>query len=376
MLQLMALFRIRYFLFLSAFFLWLLMSVLLTSCQEDPAYVKPTYQDLIEAVYSTVTVEPQDYYTVYPAVSGLITQSMVEEGDSVAVGTNLFQLDNSQPKISSDIARLSLETARETYRGDATILKEIAENISSARLRLKHDSLNFVQQQRLWQQNIGSQQLLDDRRLAYEVSRNDLDRLTNNYTRTQRDLERQLASARNSYTISTINQADFTVKSQRKGKVYAIFREIGEAVNPQIPLATIGSATDFVLLLKVDEVDISRVQVGQKVVVLLDAYGEEVFLARVTRISPSMDARSQTFAVEARFTQAPTQLYNGLTGEASIIIREKRKALVLPTAYISKNNEVHTDSGLVKVETGLTNLTFTEILAGVDTATVIYETAQ
>jgi len=372
----MALFKISYFLFLPVFFHGLWMSVLLTSCQEEAAYVKPTYQDINEAVYSTVTVEPQGYYTVYPAVAGIITQRLVEEGDAVERGSTLFQLDNSQPKISSDIARLSLETARETYRGDATLLKEIAENISSARLKLKNDSLNFVQQQRLWQQNIGSQQLLDDRRLAYEIARNELDQLTNNYTRTQRDLERQLASARNSYTISTINQADFTVKSQRKGKVYEIFREIGEAVNPQVPLASIGSATDFVLRLKVDEVDISRVQVGQKVAVLLDAYGEEVFLAKVTQISPSMDERSQTFAVEALFIQAPTRLFNGLTGEASIIIQEKKKALVLPTVYISKNSEVKTDSGLVKVKTGLANLIYTEILSGVDTSTLIYETAQ
>jgi multidrug efflux pump subunit AcrA (membrane-fusion protein) len=342
-------------------------------CQEEKHGIKAQYNDITEAVYSTVRIEPRDFYSVYPSVSGIIENRNIEEGDTVKKNDVLFQLVNNQSIINSENAKLQFQLAQETFSGDAAILKEIEEFIQSARLKLKNDSLNYEKQKRLWDQNIGTKQQVIERQLAYELAQNELAQLNNSYNRTKTELENKLKSAKNSYRISTITKSDFTIKSSMDGRVYQIHKEIGEAVNPQTALAQIGSADDFVLILLIDEVDISKVYVDQDVVVTLDAYPNKIFQAKVEKIASSMDIRSQTFEVEAAFVNPPDRLFNGLTGEGNIVIQKKKKTLTLPSTYISPEDKVLTDEGWMPIKTGLANLEFTEIISGIDTATVIYK---
>ena len=98
----------------------------------------------------------------------------------------------------------------------------------------------------------------------------------------------------------------------------------------------LGSDSQFVVELLIDEVDIARVYEGQKVLLVLNAYGDEVFEAKISKISPKMNERSQTFMVEANFVTRPDVLYAGLWGEANIVIVTKENALTIPVDYLQK----------------------------------------
>ena len=344
-----------------------------SACQKEKKGIKPGYQNITEAVYSTVTIEPRDFYTVYPSVSGIIESRSIEAGDLVKKNDRLFQLVNNQSIINSENAKLQFQLAQETFTGDAAVLKEIEESIQSARLKLRNDSLNYEKQRRLWDQNVGTKQSLVERQLAYDVAKNEVSQLLNSYNRTKKELENKFKTAKNSYRISTITKSDYTIKSNMDGVVFQVNKEVGESVNPQAGLAQIGSAEDFILKLLIDEMDISKIYKGQEVVVVLDAYKDQVFHAIVEKIAPSMDERSQTFSVEAAFVKSPERLFNGLTGEGNIVINKKDKALTLPTTYISQDGKVLTDDGWIAIKKGLSNLEYTEIISGIDTSTVIYK---
>ena len=77
-----------------------------------------------------------------------------------------------------------------------------------------------------------------------------------------------------------------------------------------------------------------------------------------------MNAKSQSFEVEAVFDEKPDQLYPGLSAEVNIVIAQKDKALLIPLSCIDKNNVVKTKDGDVTVKTGLRNLEFVEVLEG------------
>ena len=161
-----------------------------------------------------------------------------------------------------------------------------------------------------------------------------------------------------------------------EGKVYAIYKEKGELVNLQQPIAKLGSASNFIMELLVDESDIVKVKVSQKVLITLDAYKNQVFEGRVSRILPNKDIRNQTFTVEALFDRPPETLYPGLAGEANFITNRRKDVLVIPKEYLIDDNKVETDNGLVEVETGLDNLDMVEIINGIEEGTVIYKPEQ
>ena len=355
------------------FYFGVLATALLISCENNKEEIFPVKQSITEAVYSSVTIQPDSLYQVFSIVTGILEDNLVEEGDRVAKGKALMHITNNAPKLNSQNAKLALDLASENYSGSAAILKSIENEIAAARLKYSNDSINYFRQKKLWKQNIGSKIEYDTKELSFKLSKNNLQLLESRYLRTKNELQTAVKQAENNYKTSLINTQDFTIDSKINGTVYGLFKNKGELVSTMEPLAIIGSSTDFIIELLVDEVDIVKIEKGQKVVISLDAYREEVFLAQVFRILPKKDLRNQTFLVEALFIEGPEKLYPGLSGEANIIIAEKEDILTIPKVYLTENNEVLTNEGLVKVKVGLENLEFVEILEGVTEKTQIYK---
>ena len=233
-----------------------------------------------------------------------------------------------------------------------------------------------MRQKRLWDQKIGSEAEFEVKKLNYQASANTLEQLQNQYQRTKNNLRTKVLLADNSFESAMVNTKDFTLTSKINGKVYAIYKKEGEIITLQQPLASVGSASVFVVDLLVDEVDIVKLKKGQKVLINLDAYESRVFTGRINKIYPKKDERTQTFKVEAVFEEAPRILYPGLAGEANIIVSESENILTIPLEYLIDGNKVKTDDGLKIVNVGRKNMVEVEILSGIDINTEIYRPEQ
>lgn len=345
----------------------------LFSCKKDDEKILPTKTDITESVYSSVTIQPDSLYQVYAAVSGILDKNLVEEGDLVKKGDPLLQIINNSPKLNTENAKLSLQLARRNYEGNAAVLRSIQDEIDAAKLKLTNDSINYFRQKNLWEQKIGSRAEFEARKLAYELSSNSLKLLKIKYNRTENELETQLRQAENNYRASLINTEDFTVNSAIDGKVYSLLKNQGEIVTNREPLASVGSETKFIIEMLADEVDIVKIEIGQPVLLTLDAYDDKVFQAKVSKIYPKKDERNQTFTVEALFENGPKVLYPGLSGEANIIVGQKKQVLAIPRNYVTEDNKVKTEDGMVEITPGLQNLDSVEILSGINAETWIYK---
>jgi multidrug resistance efflux pump len=302
---------------------------------------------------------------VYSAVTGILDINLVEEGDLVHKGAPILQIINTSPKLSTENARLNVKLAQENYQGNYAILRDIQDEMKAALLRFKNDSINFYRQENLWKQKIGSKLEYDTKKLNFELSTNQLQLLRTKYNRTKNELKTQLEQAENNYKTSLINTEDFRVESKINGKVYALFKNPGEVVSTMEPIAAIGKNDAFVIEMLVDEVDIVKISLGLKALITLDAYGSDVFEAKISKIYPRKDERSQTFKIEAEFISPPKVLYPGLSGEGNIIVAEKENTLTIPKEYLLEGKKVMTLNGSVTVSIGLQNLDRVEILSGI-----------
>jgi len=348
-------------------------SLVLMSCTKKQDKILPTEKTLTESVYSSVTIQPDSLYQAYAIVAGILDNNLVDEGFVVSKGQTLIQIINNAPKLNSQNAKFALDLAKENYNGSAAILNSIEEEIAAANLKCKNDSINYFRQKNLWDKNIGSKAEYDAKKLNYELALNSLKLVQSKYNRTKNELLTAVKQAQNNYQTSLIATKDFAVKSRINGKVYALYKEPGEIVTTMEPLAAIGSATNFIIEMLVDEVDIVQISEEQDVLINLDAYADKVFKGKVSKIYPQKDERNQTFKVEAVFVNPPEVLYPGLSGEANIVIATKNKVLTIPKAYIIDDNKVKTDKGLITITTGLQNMEFIEVLSGITKDTYIYK---
>ncbi len=347
-----------------------LLVFLLTSCGGDPETTQPTVEDISEAVYASGFVKSRNQYQVFPVVSGIVEEILVTEGDTVKQGEPMMRISNEAARLNTENARLAAEYA--SVSANAEKLAELQEAIDLARSRMQNDSLLLARQRNLWAEQIGTRVELEQRELAYKNS-------VTAYRSAQlryRDLKKQLDfAARQSQKNLQISQTmrdDYTVKSETTGKVYSVLREEGELVSPQIPLAVVGDAEEFILELQVDEYDIARIKPGQQVLLNLDSYRGQVLEGRITKINPAMNERTRSFTVEAEFVTQPDALYPNLTTEANIIIQAKKNALTIPREYLVDGGYVLKDKDeRVPVKTGLKDYQKVEIVDGLSKDDVI-----
>ena len=349
----------------------LLMAVLLWSCRETSTGFHPSIGPIVESVYASATVQPDSLYEVYSPRQGIIDDILVEEGQRVETGQLLAVLVNEVPALNSQRTSYNLQLAEEQYRGRSALLYNYAAEIRSNERQVARDSIQYFRQKRLWSKGIGAKMEVEDRQLKYEQT---LDRLYNSrkkYEQAQLELENAYRNAQNANRSAQTERQEYFLRSRMEGKVFAIHKELGELITLPEAFASIGSAESYLIDMSVDEVDITRIHPGQQVLIRLDAYNDTVFEAEVDRIYPQKDSRTQSFRVEGFFTAPPHRLYPGLLGEANIIIREKSRAISIPLEYLTADNRVKTEQGEVDVQTGLRNMEEVEILAGIDSTTVL-----
>lgn len=345
----------------------------LTACSEERETITVNEQDIVESVYSSVVVEPSMVYKVNSTVSGYISSINFNIGDEVRLGDVVFQIRDIQGDKSTSNAELAFKLAQKNYNGDQSALDDLRLEIDNAKFKRKNDSINNVRNTALFEKGIITKVEMEQSELLFTASKNAHISLVNRYKRLERELKTSMEQARNNYNATLSRSDDALIRSKITGKIYDIMKEPEELVMSQEPIAVIGSDSSFILKMLIDEVDITKVKLGQKIIVALEAYKNETFEAKVTRIAPKMDSRTQTFEIEGVFTKAPESLYMGLTGEGNIVINTRKNVLVLPLEYLLDDNKVETDNGFVTVKIGAKSLSHVEVIGGLKKGDVVYK---
>lgn len=357
----------------SAFYISLILTVILFSaCSEKRSGYKVNQSDITESIYSSVTIEPEFLYSVYSEIPGKIIEFKKETGDSISFGDVICTIDGVNVKNQSKNAALNLKLIQSKLFGDASVIEDLEKEISVARQQYKVDSTQLTRIKKLNETKLTSDVELEQAQLKAKSSEARLESLITQKKRSERELRIQQQQAKNSYESALSTSTNTTITSIVDGVVYEIFKENGELVSSQQPIAMIGSTSEFIIRMLVDEVDITNVQIGQEVKVSLEAYSDRTFTAKVDQIYPKMDPKTQSFQIIAKFVNPPPKLYLGLTGEANIIVQHIENTIVIPREYLIDRSFVETREGKKKVETGLKSLSDVQITNGLETSEMIY----
>lgn len=344
---------------------FLLSMFFIGACQSKQVSISPVRQSITESVYASGIIISRNQYEVFATVSGIVKDIIADEGATVAMGSPIISIINDAQQLQSDNARLSADfNDLHVNRGK---IEEAKSFVDLTKNQMENDASLLKRQKNLWAQGIGSKVELEQRELALEKAKN-------NYAsakETMKELERQLAylskQAQNNLSISNKNTADYLVKSKVKGKVFKMNLARGEIVTPQIPIAIIGDDEKYILEMQIDEYDIISIQLGMKVLVVLNSYRDSVFDALVSKINPIMNIQSKTFTIEAEFVRPPKALYPNISFEANVVISTKKDALLIPRNYLLNDSIVVNKSGKrLNVKTGLKDYQMVEILSGIN----------
>ncbi len=355
-------------------YLTVLLTVLISACGKKTDTTNPVRKDIVQAVYASGKLFPVNHYSVLSKFPGYIQQIHVRAGQVVKTGDLLLTIRNDISKLNTGTAKNQFLLAKENTDPSGSLLNGYHQEVATADSKFKLDSLNFNRFSELLKQNAISKQSFDQAKTQFEISRQNLVRANENYENTERRLQIELKNAENLLQAQESSEKDYKILSVMNGKVYDVIPQIGDLVSSQSLLMEVGDSSNFEVELSVDETDISFIKSEQKVVYSIDAYQGKTFQGTVIELFPKVNQASKTSRVKGSFEYASgLPLYSGMSVEANIIIKEKKNALVIPKDYLYSEDSVQVKgkSGLTKVQTGIQDLEFTEIIDGISEGDVL-----
>ena len=340
-----------------------LVFLLVVGCQSQEKTVKPTRKDIIESVYASSKILAQDQYEHRIQATGRLIEYLVEEGDEVKAGDIIARLKGVEAKVNLQNAQIQLQNALSNRKQ----LSELALQLETAKARLSQDSIHHSRQKRLFSNGIGSKSQLEQVEFILESSRNQFQALSKRYSYNEDQVRSAIRQAQLNIDLAKENSSHFVVTALRKGRVYRLPARIGELVSPQQVFALIGDESNFIVEMEIDERDIPNIKTGLSVIVKMDAY-PDTYEAVISKIIPTLDPKTQTFKAEATFKSSHPDLYPGLAAESNIILNKRDEVLVIPRNTINEEDQVTTIEGLKKIETGISNSEWVEVLSGITEA--------
>ena len=196
--------------------------------------------------------------------------------------------------------------------------------------------------------------------------------------------EIQVSIAKINFEIAKLDLENSSIIMPFDGIVQNISFTEGEYLSPGIAAVTVFS-DEFEIKTNIEESDISKIKVGQKAEITLDAYPDEIFTGEVKEVSKisSNLAGVITFPVKIKVTDEKKDLLMyGLSANVAIFISENSDILVVPSISIFEENgksivylpDPAGKNGFItkEVTTGVSDFENTEIISGLEEGEEIF----
>ena len=265
----------------------------------------------------TGTLEGEEQANIVSKIPERIISINVHVGDNVKAGQILITLDKSG-------------ASSQFYQAQAGFL-----NAEKELTRMKS----------LYEAGAISQQMYDGTKTTYDVAKANFD------------------AAKNTVELT----------SPVNGIVTSISPNIGDIANPGIPLIVVASINKMKVIFNAGEEDVTNLIIGQNVKVYSELNPDLIQKGRISQLSKSADIQSRSFELRAVFPNTSDRWFKpGMFCRVKVELKNRKNVLTIPNTSVTviKNEKnIYVVNGnkasIRKVETGITDGNFTEILSGV-----------
>jgi HlyD family secretion protein len=313
--------------------------------------------DIIQTVSANGTLNPVVLVNVGTQVSGTVKKLYVDFNDRVSEGQTLAELDPAlfQAQVGQSEA-----------------------NVSNAQASLELALANEARMRQLFKQDYVSRQELDQSVQVLKSAR------------------AQLALARAQLQKDRTNFGYSVIRSPVSGVVVSRVIDIGQTVAASFQTPTLFTIAQDLSKMQINssfaEADVGNIQVGQSVRFTVDAFPNRTFQGTVKqrRLNPTTLQNVVTYDVVVAVDNPEQILMPGMTAYVNITIAQRKNVLLVPntalrfkpaeaapkngkprskeehkkasggTVYVLENGKLK----LVRINTGITDNKFTEVMSG------------
>jgi len=323
---------------------------------------------------------PRRIVYVKSKIAGKIKEIMVKEGEQVAEGESLVEIE-TEPRFVFDLAEIRLR-------------------VRNARLKKKASEKNLVRQRKLYEEGFVALMKVEKAEVAYSIAVAELNMALERLKVFERETGQKLSDRGDGNSPGELIHAYVTAPIS--GTVIKINRRPGEIITPGISsrpdledqsILILADLSKSLVECKLSEIDIDKIRVGQAAEVQLESFPQRVYHGKIKKISSIATGREMTgiqgrvsaperfgpwersrlshFDVEIELENVDPKRRVGMSCRVSILIKEKKGVLLAPIEAVAKEDGEEfvyvmepQSFSRQRVTTGMSNESFIEITSG------------
>jgi HlyD family secretion protein len=349
-----------------------------------------TVGELVQTVVASGRVMTPQRITIAGETTGRVNTIPVLEGQIVKRGQLLIQLNDQDERASLAQATAAVNQAEAKLRQlHEVALPAASQTLKQAQTNLEQALKQYERTKDLQSRGFISQAQLDEAKRNYDVISSQVSaaRLQVETNRPAgSDLAIALATvaqANASLHLAQVKLNEDAILAPADGTLISRSVEPGDIVQPGKELMVLAADGETQILVQLDEKNLAKLALGQKVLGSADAYADQRFEASVSYINPGIDATRGAVEVKMTVTKPPAYLRQDMTVSVDIETAHRSGALVIPTGalhdassnapwvLVVRNN--HTVKQAVKL--GLRGDNSVEVLSGLKAGEAVILTA-
>ncbi len=297
--------------------------------------------ELRQSVVASGKVRSPQRVELASQITGRVMQIPVREGQTVAAGELLIQLDDAEWRATLAQAQASLTQSELRLAQMQQLAQPLATQAKrQAEANLLQAQQRFAQTSELVAKGFYSKTQLDDAQRNLEIAESqrqtsELQLRSNQRGGSDERLAQvAVAQARASLDIAQ-SRLDYTrIRTPVAGIVLTRNVEPGITIQPGKLLMTLSPSGATELVMQIDEKNLALLRLGQKALASADAYPDRRFAAEITFISPAVDPLRGSVEIRLRVTEAPEYLRQEMTISVDIETARRADALTVPNEAI------------------------------------------
>ncbi|MCK9572365.1 MAG: efflux RND transporter periplasmic adaptor subunit [Candidatus Omnitrophica bacterium] len=132
------------------------------------------------------------------------------------------------------------------------------------------------------------------------------------------------------------------VESPLSGVVGRFYSSIGENVTTQSSVALVVNMDKVKIELSITEKYLPRIVLGQEALIKVDAWPNDDFIGKVTKISPVLDLTTRSAPIEITLDNPNYRLQSGMFAKVSLILSQRKDTpVVLKEAIVGKEPDTY-----------------------------------
>jgi HlyD family secretion protein len=343
-----------------------------------------TRQNIANTISTNGKIEPVDDFSVFASAPARVKRILVKEGDHVKAGRLLVELDDAEARAQAARAAADLKAAQANLNaiktgGTQEEVLATRSDLQKSQAELDSAQRSLAALQKLHQNGAASGGEVQEAQDRVKRAQADVNLLKSKQTGRYSNpeiarVQAQAEQARAAYSAAQELLANANIRTPRDGTVYSLPVKPGQVLNVGDAVVRVADLSQMQVRAFVDEPEIGKLSVGQKINLTWDAIPGRNWTGSITRVpsSVTMVGTRTVGEIVCAVGNDDQKLLPNVNVNVVITTALHENALAVPREAVSLEPDgkhyifLIQDGRLKKtiVQTGIANLTQIEITQG------------